>query len=99
RVLFRSRLETSADPGTVVVGEATYLSTSDVIVYEPCGALFARGREQPVNVWRAVAAAVPPGYRPRRVRSPLIGRDSELVAIDNLVEVSLRNGRHQQILL
>ena len=94
-----SRLQTSADPGTVVVGEATHHATSDVISYESCGALFARGRDQPVNVWRATAAVVPPGYRPRRTHSPLIGRDAELLILDNLVEVSIRNGRHQLILL
>ena len=32
-----SRLQTSADPSTVLVGEAAYQATRDVIVYESCG--------------------------------------------------------------
>ncbi len=94
-----SRLQTSADPGTVVVGESTYAATKDVIVYEPRGTLFARGREQPVNVWTATEAVMPPGYRPWRAESPLVGRDAELLVLDNLLQVSLRNGRHQRVLL
>ncbi len=61
-----SRLQTSADPGAVLVGESTFVTTKDVIVYESCGALVARGRGQPVNVWVAKEALLPPGYRPRR---------------------------------
>ena len=94
-----SRLQASADPGTVVVGPATHRATRDVIVYESKGALFARGREQPIDVFEAREALLPPGARPRRTRTPLIGRDSELAVLDNALEVSIRNGRAQQLLL
>jgi class 3 adenylate cyclase/tetratricopeptide (TPR) repeat protein len=94
-----SRLQTSADPGSVLVGESTFASTKDVIVYESCGALVARGREQPVNVWVAKEALLPPGYRPRRSRSPLFGRESELSMLENAVSLSIRHQRSQLVLL
>jgi len=94
-----SRVQTSADPGTVVVGDSTYGATRDVFVYESRGQLFARGREQPIDVWQPIEALLPPGYRPRRPLTPLVGRDAEIAVIDNTIEVSIRNGRGQQILL
>lgn len=94
-----SRLQTSADPGTVLVGEATYALTRDTIAYESRGALIARGREQPVNVWVATGSTLPPGYRtPRRV-VPLIGREAERATLANAIEVSVRHRRAQLVLL
>src|SRR5690349_4198189 len=51
-----SRLQTLAEPGEVLVGEATQLATHAVISYESRGALVPRGREHPINVWTALAA-------------------------------------------
>ena len=94
-----SRLQAFADPGTVVVGPATQHATRDVIVYESKGSLLARGREQPIEVYVARDAILPPGSRPRRTRTPLIGRDTELAVLENTLELSIRNGRAQQLLL
>jgi class 3 adenylate cyclase/tetratricopeptide (TPR) repeat protein/energy-coupling factor transporter ATP-binding protein EcfA2 len=94
-----SRLQTLASPGEVLVGESTHLATRDVISYEPRGALIARGREQPVNVWTAATALLPPGYRPRLRRSPLVGRESEMAMLLNTVRVSLSHHRAQLVLI
>ncbi|KAA0235276.1 MAG: hypothetical protein EDR02_04890 [Actinobacteria bacterium] len=94
-----SRLETSAEPGDVLVGEATFHATKEVIGYESRGALVARGREEPVNVWVAIAALAPPGYRPRRLRAPLVGRDAELGMMSNAVDAAVGHRRAQQILI
>jgi class 3 adenylate cyclase/predicted ATPase len=94
-----SRLQTSADPGTVVVGEATYLVSNERIRYEPKGAVFTRGREHPVNAWLATEELMPPGYRIDRPQLPLIGRDLEVSILSNSITLSIRNGRAQQVLL
>ena len=65
-----SRLQTSAQPGEVVVGGPTYAATHGVIAYEPRGMLAARGREERVEAWAAVETLLPPGYRPRRPTVP-----------------------------
>jgi class 3 adenylate cyclase/tetratricopeptide (TPR) repeat protein len=94
-----SRLQTLAEPGEVLVGESTHGATDEVISYESRGALVARGREQPVNVWTAVSALLPPGYRPRRRGSPLVGRDGEMSILTNTVRVSITHGRGQVVVI
>ncbi|MFZ4669246.1 MAG: adenylate/guanylate cyclase domain-containing protein [Microthrixaceae bacterium] len=94
-----SRLQTLAGPDEVLVGESTYLATSEVIDYESRGALVARGRERPVNVWVARAAILPPGHRPRRLVTPLIGRDAEMSVLTNAVHLSITSRRGLHVVL
>lgn len=93
-----SRLETSANPGEVLVGPATYQATRDVIGYESRGSLIVRGREGAVEVWAAREALQPPGYRPRRI-APIVGRESEVALIRHLCELSMRNRRAQSLVV
>src|SRR5947208_8767457 len=73
-----SRLQTLARPGQVVTGAATHAATRDVVRYDFIGEVQARGRGTPVAAWQAVEAVAPPGHRPRRASTPLIGRDEQL---------------------
>jgi class 3 adenylate cyclase len=61
-----ARLQTSADPGEVLVGESTFSATQAVFNYDSRGVLYVRGREQAINVWVAKEALVAPGFRFRR---------------------------------
>ena len=47
-----SRLETSAEPGTVVIGEPTYRAIADRVVVHPLGPLELKGKSQPINAYR-----------------------------------------------
>ena len=74
-----SRLQESADPGTVVVGEPTYHATSRVFDYLPLAPLEAKGKAEPLSRWRAVAAVLPFGAEVYLdLKIPLVGRDLEL---------------------
>ncbi len=73
-----SRLQALAPPGRVLVGEATRHLTAAAISYESYGEVVARGREQTVTAWLAVAATAPPGGHRHRPELPLVGRDDEL---------------------
>lgn len=88
-----SRLQTMAAPGSVVVGPATHAATASVISYESLGPLQARGREAPVEAWRAIESLSTPGRRPRRVDAPLVGRDDELTVLRQSVSMSIRRRR------
>ncbi len=88
-----SRLQTSAEAGGVVVGPATYRATSTVIAYEELDALQARGREEPVPRWRAIAPLVIAGRRPSQRRSALVGRDNEVALLASLLSTSLARSR------
>ena len=49
-----SRLQSAAEPGTVLVGEATRRATEQAIVYESAGEHELKGKAEPVALWRAL---------------------------------------------
>ncbi|HEY4378679.1 MAG TPA: adenylate/guanylate cyclase domain-containing protein, partial [Acidimicrobiales bacterium] len=81
-----SRLQTAARPGEVLVGPATHAATQAVIAYESRGSIAAKGRDEPVPAWLAGEALLPPGYRPRRIDVPMVGREHELGQLHHAVE-------------
>ncbi len=93
------RLQAGAVPGAVVVGRSTYNATRDAIGYESLGSMRAKGREEPVDAWRALAALQPPGARPRRPQTPFVGRLPELAALSHAVDVAFERGRALAVLL
>lgn len=88
-----SRLQTSAAPGEVLVGPATFQATQHTIAYEPRGLLAAKGRDEPIDTWVAVMPTLPPGYRARRVDVPLVGRSTELDLLARAADTSIRHDR------
>jgi class 3 adenylate cyclase/tetratricopeptide (TPR) repeat protein len=93
------RLQTAAAPGAVVVGPATYAATRDVIEYRALGAFSAKGREEPVEAYEAVTTLLPPGYRPRRLQTPFVGRESELGMLSHSVDAAFTRDRGHIVLL
>jgi len=92
-----SRLETSAEPGDVLVGRTTYDATSAVIRYEPIGAVAAKGKELPVEAFRAIAPYGLPGERQGRALTPFVGREGELSVLRRVIDSSLQ--RHRAALM
>src|ERR671925_128735 len=80
-----SRLQTSAPPGGLVVGEETYRATRHVIRYEQLEAVQAKGKRDPVEAWLALAAIGAPAERPPTT-APLVGRSRELDVLDSIWE-------------
>lgn len=72
-----SRLQSGAAPGEVLVGEPTWRLVRDVVAAEPAPPLAAKGKAEPVPVWRVLALAQGSPARPRRLDSPMVGRDRE----------------------
>jgi class 3 adenylate cyclase len=81
-----ARLQSTAVPGTIAVGEATARLLAHRFVLEPMGELSLKGRDEPVPAWRLVGVRVHgegvPGI-------PVVGRDGELdrlgVVLDEVV--------------
>ncbi len=94
-----SRLEKLAGPGDVIVGPATYAATRASIRYEALGPQGLRGREQPVESYQAIDAPAPPGRRRIREQAPLLGRDSEVATLEQVVAMAIRRRRAQLVLL
>jgi len=57
-----SRVQSAAEPGTVLVGEATKRASEAAIAYEDTGAHELKGKAEPVQLWRASRVV---GSRPR----------------------------------
>lgn len=94
-----SRLQTSAAPGEVVVGETTHRATAEAIDYESHGTLTPRGRERDERVWVARRALRPPGRDRRFASTPLVGRSVELSLMLGSSTVSMGHSRGQITLL
>ncbi|CAN5746793.1 hypothetical protein BH23CHL7_BH23CHL7_16890 [soil metagenome] len=72
-----ARLQAAADPGTVLVGDATALAVAETIALEAPRDLELKGKAEPVRAWRA-ASALAQRSRERamgRLRAPLMGRE------------------------
>jgi class 3 adenylate cyclase/tetratricopeptide (TPR) repeat protein len=94
-----NRLQTIAEPGQVLVGNVTHAATRDVLRYRSLGLVRAKGREEAVPAWVAVEAVAPPGHRPRRVRTPLVGREPELGLLRHALAIATERRRAQLVVL
>jgi class 3 adenylate cyclase len=93
-----SRLQEAAPVNGILVGEETYRATRSVIQYEEAEPVVAKGKQQPVRVWRAVAAPSPPGER-AHAKVPMLGRESELAALLGIWERVVAERRPQLVTL
>jgi len=74
-----ARMESTAQPGTVLVAEATYRLVKDSFEFEPQGQIPVKGKEKPVSVYRLKDKAFKARARSEReVYSEMVGRDQEL---------------------
>jgi class 3 adenylate cyclase/tetratricopeptide (TPR) repeat protein len=81
-----SRVQASAEPGSVYVGEATRRATEQTIVYEDAGSFELKGKEGPVALWKAhrVVSGLRGSLKSEALEAPFVGRDRELRQIKDL---------------
>jgi class 3 adenylate cyclase/tetratricopeptide (TPR) repeat protein len=94
-----SRLQVAAEPGGVLVGALTREATETSIQYEHIGPVLAKGKEGPVEAWRAIAPLGRPGQTRSRLHTRLIGRDLELGVLRRTLETAMQVGRSQLLLI
>ena len=82
-----SRLQSSAEPGAVLVGEATFQAAGKAIAFERVGDLMLKGKEGPVAAWRALRVVGERGgaNRSDAIEPPFVGRAEELRLIKELL--------------
>jgi class 3 adenylate cyclase/tetratricopeptide (TPR) repeat protein len=89
-----SRLQATAEPGTVLAGESTVRIVGPIVAFEPVGERVLKGRTTPLPVWRAVRVtsdrAQGSGDLPE---PPFVGRDAELRLLKDLVREVGRDRR------
>jgi class 3 adenylate cyclase len=77
-----ARLQAAAPVNGVLVSEATYRATRDIIDYQEREPVVAKGKTDPVRVWEAINARSRLGMDlDQRVVMPLVGRVRELDAL------------------
>ncbi|MFN2489866.1 MAG: AAA family ATPase [Actinomycetota bacterium] len=90
-----ARLESAAEPGTILIGDATARRLDDRFVVESVGEVQVKGRSTPVAGWR-LAGVRPPGQA--TPVGPLAGRERETDVLRACVE-DLLAGRGQVLLI
>ena len=89
-----SRLQSAAPPGGVLVGAATHALTSHTFEFTPQGEMVAKGREQAVEAWLAVAPTAPPGAARRQRREVrFVGREAEVAITHGALDLVVNHGR------
>src|ERR687891_414176 len=91
--------EDEAEPGQVLVGQATYRATRRTVTYRSVSPIAAKGREAPVPAWVAEGARLPPGHRADRRRAPLVGRDDEVALLSHTLNVAIERRRAALLLV
>jgi DNA-binding SARP family transcriptional activator len=76
-----ARLQAAAPVNGVLVGEQTFRATRHAVEYREAQPVAAKGKSEPVRVWEAIRALAPPGVDLSRHRSPFVGRERELAAL------------------
>lgn len=72
-----ARLEATADPGEILLGELAYNLVHESVMAEPVGRLELRGKEAPVEAYRLIKV-LDRADQSRRIRSQIVGREREM---------------------
>jgi class 3 adenylate cyclase/tetratricopeptide (TPR) repeat protein len=90
-----SRIQSSTEPGAVLVGETTRRATEASIAYEAAGEHELKGKAEPVPLFRAlrVLAARGGAQRSQGLEPPFVGRERELRLVKELLHASAEERR------
>ena len=81
-----ARLQAAAPVDAVVVGEATYRATAHLFRYEALPPIRAKGKAEPVPLWRPLGPIARRAGELHPEATPFIGRDVELALLVALFE-------------
>lgn len=89
-----ARIQSAAEPGTVYVGESTRQLTAGALSYRDAGSIEAKGKSDPVPVWRAEAVVGQRGGVGRwdTLEPPFVGREDELRFLKDQLHATSRDG-------
>jgi class 3 adenylate cyclase/tetratricopeptide (TPR) repeat protein len=90
-----ARLQTSAPPGGLIVGEETHRSTRRTIRYERMSQIDAKGKREPLQAWLAMEPLGGNAGKPV-VAPTLVGRDREMDLLRSMWERALTE-RHPHL--
>ena len=77
-----ARLQQSAKPGEVLVGERTFAATNRAVSYGPRRDIDVKGKQAHVPSWVALSAQFERALRAAGLTAPFIGREQEIAVLD-----------------
>jgi class 3 adenylate cyclase len=94
-----SRVQSIAEPGTVLVGETTRRATDQTIVYAEAGSHELKGKAGLVLLWQAlrVVSGARGALKSTGLEAPFVGRDGELRRIKDLFHACADDRKPQLI--
>src|ERR671931_353989 len=94
-----ARIQAVAEPGTVLVGEATRRASERAVAYEEAGEHALKGKTEPVPLWRAVRVTAARGgaLRSEGLEAPFVGRERELRLVKELFHAAAEQARAQLV--
>ncbi|HET7428788.1 MAG TPA: adenylate/guanylate cyclase domain-containing protein, partial [Gaiellales bacterium] len=96
-----ARIQAAAEPGTVLVDEATRRATEASIAFQAAGTKELKGKAEPVAVWRAmrVTSAMRGSGRSGGLEPPFVGRERELSMLKQLLHATAEDERAHLVVL
>ena len=90
-----SRVQSAAEPGTVLVGESTKRSSEASIAFAEAGSHELKGKTEPVPLWQAlrVTASRRGAVKTEALEPPFVGRDRELRLVKELFHAAADEGK------
>src|SRR5207247_6211328 len=94
-----SRIQTVAEPGSVLVGDVTRRTTREAIVYEDAGEHELKGKSERVALWRALRVVSGAGgaLKSAGLEAPFVGRNHELKRIKDLFHSCAQDRRAHMV--
>ena len=87
-----SRIQSVAEPGSVLVDDVTRAVTERAIAYEDAGEHSVKGKTEPVHTWRALRVIAALGGVGRTdLELPLVGRDGEMAVLRGAVDAMIES--------
>jgi predicted ATPase len=95
RVNTASRVQSAAEPGSVLVDDVTRALTEESVAYEDAGKHVAKGKSEPLHLWRAVRVVAGVRGSKRRgdgLEPAFVGRDNEFALVKAMLHDSVDRG-------
>ena len=96
-----SRMQSAAEPGNVLVDEATRTAADAAVAFEDAGDHELKGKAEPVRLWRALRVVANRGGEGRSsgLEAPFVGRERELRIVKDIFHASAEDGRAHIVLV
>jgi len=98
-----ARLESAAEPGTILISHDSYKHVRGIFDFEPLQPIQAKGFPEPIPVYRVLRAKAHPFYRGVRgvegVETRMVGREAEFMQLQQAFHEVISEGERQMVTL